>query len=356
MQSPSSTRKRLGKRRRADSTDITNVSKLYTQFPDVWLISANKITTMPIERQQAFCRLWVECKKVNKHVPFPKVIGSEFDVPSFAEIAVKLNQTSVINLIPVDQLKNKNADGYTLFHVACQEGHIASLVTLGKRCLDLIYETAKNQTTALHIAAQHGHFRVLRYLFTTLNKLQRKKPLDTSTLFHQDKMGNNVAHLACAWGQKQVIQYLKKTAPNLFKVKNTIGERPVDSAITHDRVEILPLFCISSDKHHDMFRSANDGLLRWALGQPKLSMKCIHFFFHKDTSLFKKINAWPWAMLLANWDLDCDLSDPTLKNMLEKELSNFFSNKEPQQADLLNQILGCVIDEWNKDVQVTLSS
>ena len=113
------------------------------------------------------------------------------------------------NIYDVDQ------EGWTIFHCACNEGHLYLVKYLiKKKLMNANFKDLKRQNTGLHLAITNNHINIVKYLldFTMLkfDETKCKFEVERVDVNIQNNYGQNALHLACRYGHYDITELLLK--------------------------------------------------------------------------------------------------------------------------------------------------
>jgi ankyrin repeat protein len=107
-------------------------------------------------------------------------------------------------------INQQNSDGWTLLHVAANEGHV-DLIELFVEYGANIDARARNFRTPLHMACLRGNLGIIQSVLMAGADINAK-----------DIDGNTPCHFCSEWGHKDCLRYLLHRHPSLF-CKNKEG-------------------------------------------------------------------------------------------------------------------------------------
>ena len=128
----------------------------------------------------------------------------------------------------------KNHLGHTPFHLACREGHkvvAKQLLEFVEEPSHLIKEKDKEGATALHIACQKDQHEIVEFLL--------EKKADISA---RKNDGMTPVHVAAEYGCLEVMEvFLKKPGFNIDIIKDTYSQTPLHFATEYGETKMMEL-------------------------------------------------------------------------------------------------------------------
>ena len=125
--------------------------------------------------------------------------------------------------------KVKGAIGRTLFHIACEKGHmdIIQYFITEQGCDPVMKDN--NDDMPIHIACLNGHFNVVKYLISE----QRCDPNS------KGEFGGTPLHSACESGFMELIQYLISEQGCNVELPDNVGEMPIHIACLNGHFNVV---------------------------------------------------------------------------------------------------------------------
>ena len=165
------------------------------------------------------------------------------------------NQKKIISFLARNGYDLDRTDnlGHTALHYASQHGNLCAVTNLLESIFDLDADPAtqtgfsslihediklkkwiKRLSTSLHLACEHGHLDIVKYLLETL-------PYTEDYIDNKDSSGHTALHLACKHGHLEVIKYLLAQGSDP-KGKNFSRQTALHLACQHGHLEIVTYF------------------------------------------------------------------------------------------------------------------
>ena len=147
---------------------------------------------------------------------------------------VKFLITNYSNQVPID---HRNCRGLTALHCACICGHARIVKLIANKALGDKDEKAlvdECGNTLLHIAAQHGRYKIAKFLITNYSN---QCPID-----HRNSRGLTALHCACIGGHTRVAKILVDNKADIT-VRDEDGDTPLKKAfLTGYKLILFELF------------------------------------------------------------------------------------------------------------------
>lgn len=168
-------------------------------------------------------------------------------------VASKMGLAQVVNLLlPICELNLQDEEGYTALHHAAIKGHggvVAMLLGSGNTKIDI---PSKTRVTPLWLAANHGHFDLVRVLTERQANLEASESSSQRTPLSQ----------AASNGHQAVVGFLVDRRANL-EAKDAGGRTPLSWAVMNEHLDTIELLLERGANSACKF--ANKGkLLLWA--------------------------------------------------------------------------------------------
>lgn len=122
-------------------------------------------------------------------------------------------------------INQQNSDGWTLLHVAANEGHV-DLIDLFVEYGANIDARSRNFRTPLHVACIRGNLGVIQAMMMAGADINAK-----------DIDGNTPCHFCAEFGHKDCLRYLLHKHPSLYS-KNKEGLSPLDASVSTDILQV----------------------------------------------------------------------------------------------------------------------
>ncbi|KAI0231674.1 Ankyrin repeat domain-containing protein 16 [Lamellibrachia satsuma] len=195
--------------------------------------------------------------------------------------------TRVINGVPALPplaLEQANLDGKRPLHEAAQNGHLACLVFLLSRGVD-VDSLKRADWTPLMLACTKTNLAIIKELVHAGSRPELR-----------NKDGWHSLHIACREGNKEVIEFLLEKDPELWNTRSNNGRTPLHTAALHGRLDACKVLlqwgrykvdetdCCGTTPLMDAFRSGHTDVADLLLWQQKaditkedrLGRQCLH--------------------------------------------------------------------------------
>jgi ankyrin repeat protein len=122
-----------------------------------------------------------------------------------------------------NSLYDTDQEGWTIFHCACNQGHLYLVKYLiKKKFMNANFKDIKRQNTGLHLAIINNHIPIVKYLldftFLKFEETKSKFEVERVDVNIQNNYGQNALHLACRYGHGDIIELLLKNCGNIIDV------------------------------------------------------------------------------------------------------------------------------------------
>ena len=180
---------------------------------------------------------------------------------------------------PSIDVESKNNNGRTALHYASQQGKLPAVKCLVEKCGSRSRDCVdKKNITPLHLAADNGHFDIVKYLCSNkVNCMAQDNngtiPLHTAALkgftdivvllagqnncnpMECDHLGRTALHCACQEGYLAIVQFLveeKGCNPNVKEFDNNLS--PLHYAIRNGQTHVVKYLCGLATECRDRVR------------------------------------------------------------------------------------------------------
>ena len=114
-----------------------------------------------------------------------------------------------------NNLYDTDQEGWTILHCAANQGHLYLVKYLiKKKFMNPNFKDLKRQQTSLHLAIINNHINVVKFLLDlTLIKFDEAKckfEMERVDVNIQNNFGQNALHLACRYGNYEIVELLVK--------------------------------------------------------------------------------------------------------------------------------------------------
>ena len=138
------------------------------------------------------------------------------------------------------QFISTNPDGDLLLHLACQWGDVDIVRYLVNDQHCDINTTNNLGNTPLHTACYTGCTQVIRILLSKRSKTQiANRRSHTPQFISTNPDGDLLLHLACQWGDVDIVEYLVNDQQCDVKAVNNHGDIPLHTAALHNKPAIV---------------------------------------------------------------------------------------------------------------------
>ncbi|XP_062597146.1 ankyrin-2-like, partial [Saccostrea cucullata] len=164
-------------------------------------------------------------------------------------------------------IKHKNKVDGNLFHVACMNSNLEMCKHITQYYPDMLQQMNTAGWNAAFSAARGGNIEILELL--------EEKGVDIT---HNNKLGSNILHIACAGAKSEMCQHIIKHYPDMLQQVNNRGWNAALFAAQGGNVEILELL---AENGVDMTHKTKFGvnILQVACSYSKIKM-CQHIIQH----------------------------------------------------------------------------
>ena len=135
-----------------------------------------------------------------------------------------------------------NTDGESPLHIACKYGHLEIVKVLLKDQKCNLNTQNMNGNTPLHLACYKKLLHIIRVLLERRCKtnIPNKKGL-LAQCIHLNEDGDSLLHIACRWGDVDIVRYLITDERCDFNIKNIYWNTPLHIACFLKSIKIIRL-------------------------------------------------------------------------------------------------------------------
>ena len=199
---------------------------------------------------------------VNKYGNTPLHIAARHNKPAIAKFLITSGCCPYI----------RNNTGDTPLHIACQWGCTAIVEYLVKDQHSNINATNNHGNTPLHTACYAGVTEVVRVLLSKrCNTRIVNSRIDTPQIISMNQDGDLLLHLACQWGDVNIVKYLVNYQHCDVNAINKRGTTPLHIAAAYSQVSIAR-FLINRGCNPDIRNISGDTPLHLACQRGEIDM------------------------------------------------------------------------------------